>query len=113
MTRMNFQMDYTLDETNDRWDVTLSGEIDIFNSADLKNKLTGLLQERDAHLYLHCKNLEFIDSTALGALVGVLKNAKGSGREIHLLEVKPNLTKLFRITNLDKVFVLEGSGGDA
>jgi len=110
---MDYQMDCVLDEENERWDVTLSGEIDIFNSADLKTRITELLQKRDAHLYLHCKNLEYIDSTALGALVGVMKTVKSNGREMHLTAVKPNLLKLFRITNLDKVFVIEGSGGDA
>lgn len=110
---MNFQMDYTMDEANERWDVTLTGEVDIFNSAELKTRLTELLTERAFHLYLHCKNLEYIDSTALGALVGVMKTVKSNGREMHLLSVKPNLMKLFRITNLDKVFVIEGGGTHA
>lgn len=109
---LDFQMDYTFDEQNERWNVTLTGEIDIFNSAKLKTQLTELLTERNAHLYLHCKLLEYIDSTALGALVGVMKTVKGIGREMHMVSVKPNLLKLFRITNLDKVFVIE-EGGDA
>ena len=110
---MDFQMECAHDEPNGRWDVTLSGEIDIFNSADLKKQLTELLQEKPADLYLHCKHLEYIDSTALGALVGVMKNVRDNNREMHLKDVKPNLCKLFRITNLDKVFIIEGSGPDA
>lgn len=104
---MDFQMDYTLDEQKERWNVNLSGEIDIFNSPQLKMRLTELLTEKDAHLFLYCKHLEYIDSTGLGALVGVMKTVKSNGREMHLVSVKPNLMKLFRITNLDKVFVIE------
>jgi anti-sigma B factor antagonist len=110
---MDFQMDSKLDEKNERWNVTLSGEIDIFNSAKLKTELSELLAKKDAELYLNCKALEYIDSTALGALVGVMKTVKSNGREMHLVSVKPNLMKLFRITNLDQVFVIEGGGEDA
>ena len=104
---MDFQLTHNLDGLNERWDVTLSGEVDIFNSTELKTQLTDLLTQQDAHLYLHCKNLEFIDSTALGALVGVMKTVKSNGREMHMVDLKPNIMKLFRITSLDKVFILE------
>jgi anti-sigma B factor antagonist len=107
---MDFKTEYTLDEQNLRWNVTLKGEIDIFNSAELKKNLNDLLKERDADLYLHCKDLEFIDSTALGALVGVMKTVKDNGREMHLVSLRPNIKKLFRITNLDSVFIMEEAG---
>lgn len=110
---MDFQMDYNFNEQHDRWDVNLSGEIDIFNSPRLKTRLTEILSEKSADLYLYCKHLEYIDSTALGALVGVMKTVKSSGKEIHLIAVKPNLMKLFRITNLDQVFVIEGGADHA
>ncbi|MDR1664695.1 MAG: STAS domain-containing protein [Clostridiales bacterium] len=110
---MDFQLSYTPDMENERWNVKLSGEIDIFNSAQLKTQLTELLAERNAHLYVDCKALEFIDSTALGALVGVLKTVKENGREMHLLNVRPNLFKLFRLTNLDDVFIFEEESADA
>jgi anti-sigma B factor antagonist len=97
-------------EAGNRWDVEVSGEVDIFNSADFKKSLTDLLTEHSGHLYLRCKNLEYIDSTALGALVGVMKTVKTAGNEIHLVDVKSNLMKLFKITNLDTVFVMDEGG---
>jgi anti-sigma B factor antagonist len=110
-------MDYTIksayNEQEQRLDVTLTGEVDIFNSADLKKALTELLAEREGHLYLHCEKLDYIDSTALGALVAVMKTVKSNNREMHLVNVKPNLMKLFRITSLDQVFVIEEGGGNA
>jgi anti-sigma B factor antagonist len=109
-------MDYAItsayNEREQRLDVTLTGEVDIFNSADLKKSLTELLAKHDAHLYLHCAKLSYIDSTALGALVAVMKTVKSNGREMHLVAVKPNLLKLFRITNLDTVFIMDEGGGE-
>jgi anti-sigma B factor antagonist len=87
--------------------VTLSGEIDIFSSNELKTQLTGLFNQNSVHLYLYCRNLEFIDSTALGALVGVMKIVSKNGREMHIIGLRPGIKKLFRITNLDKIFILE------
>ena len=110
---MEYHLSYNLDQQNERWDVALSGEVDIFNSEDLKRELLNLINMRDAHLYLNCKDLLFIDSTGLGALVAVMKGVKANGRDIHLVSPKPNVLKLFRITNLDTVFEIEGGTEDA
>ena len=102
---MDFEIEKNFDGTS--WHVTLSGEIDIYNSMDLKTKLTQLMEEHAADVYLNCKGLEYIDSTGLGALVGALKHIKSRDKEMHLSNVKANVLKLFRITNLDKVFIIE------
>ena len=106
-------MDFGIEKSFDGsfWRIALSGEIDIYNSADMKTQLTQLMDEHTADMYVDCTNLEYIDSTGLGALVGVLKNIKSHGKEMHLSHVKANILKLFRITNLDKVFIIE-EGGD-
>lgn len=109
---MDFSIEPHLDESNNCWKVILSGEIDIFSSADVKTQLTQLMEEKAADMRVDCKQLEYIDSTGLGALVGVLKNVKGHGKTLYLSSVKPNILKLFRITNLDKVFVLEEGAED-
>ena len=105
-------MDYSIqtlfnDEKN-CWEVTVTGEVDIFNSQDFKSCLVDLINDKKANIILNCSELHYMDSTALGALVGVLKNAKSHNLEISLIHVKPNLLKLFKITNLDKIFILEG-----
>jgi anti-sigma B factor antagonist len=109
---MDYNIKSTYNEKEQRHDVTLTGEVDIFNSADLKKTLTELLKQHDGNLYLHCEKLDYIDSTALGALVAVMKTVKSNNREMHLVGVKPNLMKLFRITNLDTVFIMDEGGGE-
>lgn len=110
---MDFTFEYEFDEENERWNVVLAGEIDIFNSARLRNDLKMLFDHKEANMFFDCAELEYIDSTALGALVGVMKKVKSAGCEMHLTNVKPNLMKLFRITHLDQVFIIEGGNGDA
>ena len=105
---MSFEITHHFDMSKNTWNVSLSGEIDIFNSADMKAELLKLLDEKNAHLVIECSKLEYIDSTALGVLVAILKNVKLYSGEMRLINVRPNLLKLFKITNLDKVFIIEG-----
>lgn len=105
---MELVIDSKFDDQNNNWQIEINGEIDLFNSAKMKAKLLSLLDEKPADLIINCASLDYIDSTALGALVAVLKNAKEYGCDIYLKNIKHNIEKLFKITNLDKVFNIEG-----
>ena len=74
-------IDTRFDSQENSWLIEINGEIDLFNSNEIKAKLLDLLKERPANLIIECKDLEYIDSTALGAFVAVLKNAKSCGCE--------------------------------
>lgn len=109
-------MDYCVKNTyntlKECWDVTITGEVDIFNSTALKELLIQLVKEKAASLRIDCKDLTYMDSTGLGALVAVLRNVKEFGGEVCLFGLRPNLEKLFKITNLDKVFIIEGDANE-
>ncbi len=54
-----------------------------------------------------CRDLKYIDSTGLGVLVGALKLARQKGVSMLVRNLKDNIRKLFDITSLDKVFIIE------
>lgn len=105
---MDFNLKSEFDTEQKLWKVAVQGEIDIYNSEQVKEAMTKLISEQPADVYLDCENLEYIDSTGLGALVSILKKVKQYNGNIHLVKVKANVMKVFKITNLDKVFMLEG-----
>lgn len=105
---MDFLFNHSFDEKLNAWSVEISGEVDIFNSPSLKNDLVDLITQNPCDLYIDCSNLEYIDSTGLGCLVAVLKIVRVYKGNIHLLNLKPNISKLFKITEMDKVFIMEG-----
>ncbi len=105
---MEILIDSSFDDAKNSWQVKIVGEVDLFNSSQMKQKLLSLIDQKPANFIIDCKSLDYIDSTALGALVGVLKNTKSYGCDISLINVKPNIEKLFKITNLNKVFKIEG-----
>jgi len=106
-------MDLAIEKTFDGecWRVSLQGEIDLYNSAELKSQLIQLMDEHIADIYVDCKWLDYIDSTGLGTLVAAFKNIKSHDKGMHLFNVKPSILKLFRITNLDKVFNISAPKG--
>lgn len=105
---MDFKIKPEFNPEKKVWDIVVQGEIDIYNSSSLKDYLTNLIQEHPVDVYLHCQDLEYIDSTGLGALVSIVKKVKQYEGNIHLLNIKSNVLKVFKITNLDKVFMIEG-----
>ncbi len=105
---MDYILEERFDEDKNSWVIKISGEIDIFNSENFKQKLLELIKQKNANIHVDCKLLDYVDSTGLGALVAVLKNVKSYGGDIYLMNIRPNLAKLFKITNLDRVFKIEG-----
>ncbi len=87
--------------------IFLDGEVDIYTSQSLKEKLYATIDSTRQDIRINCSKLNYIDSTGLGIFVGALKKAKHYGRDIYVSELKENIKKLFLITGLDKLFVIE------
>ena len=106
---MSSNLDLSMECNHDQYvTVKLIGEIDISTVSELKDKLYHLVDENeDKNMRLDCEDLTYIDSTGLGALVGVLKKVKNNHKDIHIINMKNHIKKLFIITGLDKVFIIE------
>jgi len=109
---MDYGISHEYNEDNKTWDIKLSGEFDIFNSVNLKTELNDLVGQKSVDLVIDCASLDYMDSTAIGSLVAVLKNVKTYGGKIVLKELKPNLLKLFKITSLNNIFEIEGENNE-
>jgi anti-sigma B factor antagonist len=96
------------DREGGKWMIELKGEIDIYSAPELKKTLNRALDEKIDDMHLDCSELNYMDSTGLGVLIGVLKRIKENNKNIYLKNLKPNVMKLFKITGLDKIFIVEG-----
>lgn len=94
-------------ESDDMIVVELNGEIDIDTVNELRERLYEIVEKYPIDIKLDCANLNYIDSTGLGVLVGVLKKVKNNEKNIYLTNLKNTVKKLFLITNLNKVFIIE------
>jgi anti-sigma B factor antagonist len=104
---MSLNINTEFDEEKNIWVIVPEGEIDIYTSPKLKDTLTRMLKDKEADILIDSKKLDYVDSTGLGALISILKKVKEQDNMIYMENVKPNIRKLFDITNLDKVFVIK------
>ncbi len=84
----------------------LSGEIDVATIDEIREYLTrsiGALDGNGAAVEIDCSELEFIDSSGLGMLVGIRKQ---TGKELVLVNVPNERRKVFELTGLDRLFEL-------
>lgn len=84
------------------------GEVDIYTSLELKNKTYKLIEENNQDIIINGENLDYIDSTGLGVIMGIYKKLKEKNLNIKILNLKPNIYKLFDITGLNKIFNIQG-----
>ena len=98
----------------DAWTVlTVSGEIDIATAPSLRERLHSLLAEGKRQIVVDLDDVGFLDSTALGVLVGVLKRARSEDGEVRIVCTQPRVRKVFEITRLDSAFDLFDSVDEA
>jgi len=83
------------------------GEVDIYTSDKVKETLNEMIEEKKSEIQIDCKELSYIDSSGLGVLIGILKKLKEEGKNLVVLNARPNILKLLSITGLDKVFVIK------
>ena len=96
-------------ESNDGQNVTFSvkGEIDIYSAPDFKESLYQSINNVQQNIILDCRDLSYIDSMGLGILVGALKRVREKDHNITIRNPRNTVRKLFRITGLDKAFIIE------
>lgn len=104
---MSLNINVEFNEEKNIWVVIPEGEIDIYTSPKLKDKLIEAINDKKIDILIDSKKLDYLDSTGLGALISVLKKARENDNKIYIKNIKPNIRKLFDITDLDKVFVIE------
>ncbi|KAB3532228.1 STAS domain-containing protein [Alkaliphilus serpentinus] len=90
------------------WNIQLNGEVDVYTAGQLKETFISLLEEKKESIKIDASELEYIDSTGLGVLIGILKRLKQDNKNIIIINIKPSIKKLLNITGLDKIFVIEG-----
>ncbi len=77
--------------------VSLSGELDLSNAGTAETALQEA-READAPLIIDMRELEFIDSTGIALLVGIIR---GEGPEIRFVPSdSPSVTRVMELTGL-------------
>ena len=108
-------MDLTLTtrEADGKTIVAVGGEIDVYTAPRLRDKITELVSDGVYDIVVDMQEVEFLDSTGLGVLVGGLKKVRAHDGSLQLVCNQDRLLKIFRITGLAKVFVIHETADEA
>jgi anti-sigma B factor antagonist len=103
----------TTREADGKTIVAVGGEIDVYTAPKLRDKISELVATGAYDIVVDMHEVEFLDSTGLGVLVGGLKKVRAHDGSLRLVCNQDRLLKIFRITGLAKVFVIHETADDA
>jgi anti-sigma B factor antagonist len=86
--------------------IDVAGTIDIYTAPRLRELLIDLVSKDNYQLIINLDQVEFLDSTGLGVLVGGLKRVRAHDGSLDLVCTQERILKIFRITGLTKVFAI-------
>ncbi|MEM9708279.1 MAG: STAS domain-containing protein [Pseudomonadota bacterium] len=81
------------------------GRIDAAIAVKFKDEMRALIRGPHPRTVLDMSSVDFLDSSGLGAVVAVLKEA-GSDKGLVLAGLTTNVEKVFRLTRMDTVFTI-------
>jgi anti-sigma B factor antagonist len=81
--------------------VALTGEMDVYSTPHAKEIMLDLLEKGYHNLVVNLQQAEYIDSTALGMLVGTLKRVREHGGDLRLVAPSARIRRLLEITRLN------------
>ena len=102
---MNFDVK-TEKLSNEQYVISLTGEVDLYTAPEFKQQLLNVIAEGGKDVVVDFTNTTFIDSTTIGVLVGGVKRLRTNDGQLSLVCSDRNITKIFEITGLDRVFTI-------
>jgi anti-sigma B factor antagonist len=104
----------TTEQIGDRRHViSLAGEVDLYTAPEFKQQLLEVIGDGAKDVVVDFTGTTFIDSTTLGVLVGGVKRLRPNGGQLSLVCSDRNITKIFEITGLDRVFTIYPTRSEA
>jgi anti-sigma B factor antagonist len=109
---MNF--DITTEQlSGDAYVISLAGEVDLDTAPEFKQQLLDVIGKGAKEVVVDFSDTTFIDSTTLGVLVGGVKRLRTHDGQLSLVCSDRNITKIFEITGLDRVFTIHPTREEA
>lgn len=85
--------------------LTLSGRLDAFSVSELRTQQEALLAGGATRFVVDLRNVEFIDSAGMAALVSLLKQARSAEGDVALVRpVREEAMRILTLTRFDQVF---------
>lgn len=98
-----------LEERGDWTIARVTGDLDLTTAPKLRERLVQVVVDGRPHIVLDLEGVDFVDSTGLGVVVGLLKRTRGQGGDLRLVSTRSGLRKILELTALDRALPLAAS----
>lgn len=90
--------------TGDFMVISLQGEVDVYSAGMLREEIIRQVDAGEYDIVVDLSEVDFLDSTGLGVLVGGLKRVKPHDGQLGIICRQEKILRIFRITGMDKIF---------
>ena len=106
-------MEITAKQAGDVTVLTLNGRLDLSSGSALKEQIKSLFEEEKNSVHLNLSQVEFINSSGLGALVSIMKEVRLRKGRLTLSDLASYVQEIFDITQLSHIFEIFGTQDEA
>jgi len=100
-------MNARIEEIDGKYIAVLDGEMDTAAAVEVEEILKPLYTSDGKDVVIDCTNLEYIASSGLRILIGILKGAKSSGSHVVMRGVNDDIKNVFKLTGFINIFEFE------
>lgn len=100
-------MKTNIEQLEDKYLVTLEGELDTAAAAEVEKDLQPLYTTNGKDVVIDCEGLEYIASSGLRILISILKGAKVGGSKVILKNMNEDIKSVFKLTGFINIFEVE------
>jgi anti-sigma B factor antagonist len=93
--------------------VEAEGEVDLYAAPELKRIVWGAIDAGHTHVVVDLTHAAFMDSAALGALIGAVKRLRVRDGTLVVASSQPSILRILEITGLDQVVAVYASREEA
>jgi anti-sigma B factor antagonist len=98
------ELEVTTRDVGDYTVIKLKGEVDIYTAPSLRETIVDSVEKERYKIAVDLDEVDFLDSTGLGVLVGGLKRVKQHDGELGIICNQEKILRIFKITGLTKIF---------
>jgi anti-sigma B factor antagonist len=97
-------LEYDKTEQGDITVFSLRGNLDALTAPTLKKEIEALLAARKIHVVFDLHGLELIDSSGVGAIVGLFKRVRTLQGDVKIARLEGQPAEIFKLLRLDRAF---------
>jgi anti-sigma B factor antagonist len=84
--------------------ISMSGRFDAIGSREFKKIISRLMEMGNLRIVLDMAQVNFVDSSGMGTLIGTLRGIVKEGGEMRIAGLTPEVHTIFELTRLHRIF---------